>query len=537
MKVNNLFIQKLIITLHILKYCVYSTIHKMVCKFCQQATQKASDNVCFSCLQNPTVTIQQYDIKQKYKLTKLEMAKLKHLKYGIYKSCYSLSDVWDYCEKLYKDLPANDKRKKIYLKEKASVEQLREKIKVDTAALVIKKEQLLNEAKSLLTKYNIDIEKEVIPPNIISHPHSPSVAIKFYNLIATYATYTPFDVFGMAMKVANETYNYYLLIKQILEQNKRREDIEELIKSKYNDNQIAYIHTPAVYFGMCNDYIINGKETIENVMAFIQRELNKKVSRDKRTILLKNAFTKDIQLTHVYLQHTLRVCRTYVKHGKINLNDVIVQVKNEVIRLDRHNQFMTVAFQKSVLIQQCTRWKLYKDYINGLVSIDYVTDNIKAESEMENRKKNVIEHVKTFSHRYQRCILKNYNKNKQLQEEYIEKNSISFDTVKQILVSLEEDLINNATNLSDKWKVFLINTNKQGILKCHRDVLYDNILFAFCDHAVKNGCLELPITNKLNILDKQNMLYIENRCQQLGLKCDKQYNSQLGVNLVITRLP
>ena len=187
--------------------------------------------------------------------------------------------------------------------------------------------------------------------------------------------------------------------------------------------------------------------------------------------------------------------------------------------------------------QQCIKWKLYKDYVNGIVSIDYITENIKTESDMENRKKNVMDYIKTFSSRHQKYILKNFNKNKQIQEEYIEKNSISLDTVKQILVSLEEDLINKATNLSDKWKAFLINTNKQGQLKCNKDVLFDHILFVFCDQNIKDSKLELPINNHHDDLDKQNILYIENRCRQLGLKCDKQYVlNSLSVNLFITKL-
>ena len=114
---------------------------------------------------------------------------------------------------------------------------------------------------------------------------------------------------------------------------------------------------------------------------------------------------------------------------------------------------------------------------------------------------------------------------------------IYFNTVKVMLLELEDILIDNATNLSYEWKEFLKKTNKRDkLIKAKFDVKYDTQLFAFCDQDINiNTTLEIQIQQWYNNIGNKNMLYIENRCKQLGLKCVRQFDQLKGMILIVSK--
>lgn len=500
----------------------------MPCKICKQVV-KAPDNVCITCLQTTMNIIMKQDIKKKFKISKIELeqSNLKPLKYQGTSWYYYIEEVFSFCDKLYKDLPDNDKRKKVYIKSKKEFEEAKIKFKADNELCLVKRQQLICESKELLIKYGLEIGPEPKVPegttlyisinqypgsyqNIYQDKHTLlheyiSIDSHFYNLIIQYTLCQPFDLFGLSMKVANELHKYHLTITTILAQRKRKDEIEQLIQ-KYNDIETTYIRQLRIYI----DYIQTGNLPIDTLMLQISKELHKYSYQYARTILLRAALL--YEKLNPYLEQQ-RICKTYIKHGKISLDKVISEVKNIVLRQQKHLQFNQVACNLGKPYSR--KWKIYQDFMNDQISLNDVTNNFVPVYEMENRRKQIVAFIKEMSPRFRKCILR--HKKPMIEEDYIKKNIMSFDNAKQIIYELQEEFINNATNLSDKWKTFLKKYYKEQVKPIYKQVFFEKILFDFCDN-VENVKMEISIP------DNKSTLYLEHISQKLGLIYDKKNN-------------
>ena len=129
----------------------------------------------------------------------------------------------------------------------------------------------------------------------------------------------------------------------------------------------------------------------------------------------------------------------YLEQEKSDRN-LIRDDERIIIRVERSLEFIKIVEAKLGKNHNCRKWKLYNDYINDFISKDCMLNNIESEIEIHCRRKNIVDFVKTLSTKNIRHILKNFKRDICVQQDYIEKNRISLDTAKQILVNYDEDL-------------------------------------------------------------------------------------------------
>ena len=498
----------------------------MACKFCKLAIPDL-DDICPSCAIDPTKVIQHDEMIRKYKLTKTEMSlsKLTPLKYGNVTILYDLETVWS----IFDSVPDTDMKKKNCIRQK----KLIEKLNINVPDILTKKKQITSTTYSFLIKYGIVLNDYTFQ--------------EFNRLVSHYMMVCPFDLFKVSMSIADYLYKHHLYVieqeklrleqqKIISEQTTRKETIMKLLESKkYNKKHMNYVYASVAF----NEYVTSNKGNLNTIVDIIQKSVDDQIEREKRNIMLDKELSKH-QLSYYKGQ---AICNQYVQDGKISLQTVLNHINGIIIKQQKIQKFHSLLYSKQInyqLYPAIMKSQIYKDYMNDVVTLDYLSNNIVKISEIIGRKKQVIDFIKnTFSNRYKKCIIKRYHKGtcQKIQEDFIEKNCISFNTVKDMLLELEENLIDNATNLSYEWKEFLKKTNKRDkLIKAKFDVKYDTQLFAFCDQDINiNTTLEIQIQQWYNNIGNKNMLYIENRCKQLGLKCVRQFDQLKGMILIVSK--
>ncbi|AYV76983.1 MAG: hypothetical protein Barrevirus6_21 [Barrevirus sp.] len=508
----------------------------MACQFCKKEIQE-SDNICYSCITDPTKVIYVTDINRKYKLTKVDINSLTHLKFGKLTKLFVLETVWALCE----TWPDTDKKKKNYQRQKLLI-QKNDKVNKDNKSKIGKKvkkidedkknkelrEQITNNVLSLFSKYNVEMTDEIFEI--------------FNQLLTSYQNSNIFDVFKISMTISEEMYKHHLFLieqkKQMIEyekikveQDKRKGEIDELISKKnYKKNHLAYIRS----FGPYQSYVINGPDPVKSLSDIVdelQQLLVEQLKIDNRTVLLQ----KELAKQNLIGWYNNIVCQQYIYYGTITLENVLKVIRKLEDKTQRVQQFMTLAYQFGIYNYNYQSWPLYKEYLLGHIDLNYIKDNMVLIKQKEDRRKQVLSFIKKeFSNRYKRHIRRFALNSKMVKNDFIENNIISFVTCQNMLYLLEENLIDQSTTLSDKWKGF-IKRKCRDILtgRASRDVLLDTILFSFCDQDQDR--LELTMIDYYMDKGKRNIEYAEGRCKQLELKYVRQVDPIRGMLLIITK--
>ncbi len=448
----------------------------MKCCHCKKVIPDDSkDDLCNTCYKDKLVCITFTEVATKYKLSGNDLKNIKT--YGSRK--YLLSDILALCEKLTKDLPETDKRKIAFKKQKDFIASLKE----DNVKRENIKKGLIEAASDLLKKRNVDVQDKYIKELIedISHNYAKDINT---------------DVFKRSIEISEQVYNAYLKHQKEL---KKENELINSIKSLPEYNKYKDRIKKSKSFSR---YVYEDDGTLEDAIISMKKEIKTWVELDAREDLLVERLKKDGLLKY----KNDKRCKNYINGKRHSLDELIKEFDNEDKQYERYTKYSELAYKYSGLYPGQT---VYYNYFNGVITFEQLEQEfIKSQDRM---KRGLL--INNFinqhtSERYWKCIQNKVHNNSKIKH-FIE-NGGDFDAIKKILLDLEEECIMNINTLSDKWKTFLKNVNKDpGRIICKKEDLFNKLLFEFCDSDRK----QILIKEK----NEQNRAFLVYRCKQLNL--------------------